>query len=241
MALFGGSKAKDGIPVNQVIGMKDQGLSNNQIIQSLQRDGYSSSQIFEAMNQVDMKPASVNNVSSQGASDTNASMDAEFNQNQSQGQPQGQSQPFDYASPQTNFVQPRATPMANAGNISSKQMEVEELVESIIEEKWEELAKDINRIIGWKNKVESKLSGIEQDFASLKEDFDKLHNAVIGKIGEYDKNILNVGAEVKAMEKVFSKVLPVFTENVSELSRISSSFSKALINFSNKSNSKGSN
>ena len=104
--------------------------------------------------------------------------------------------------------------------------EVEELIESVIEEKWEELSKDITKIVEWKNEVETKISKLEQRFESLKDDFDKLHQAIIGKIGEYDKNILEVGAEVKAMEKVFSKVLPLFTENVSELARITQGLKK---------------
>ena len=61
---------------------------------------------------------------------------------------------------------------------------------------------------------------MEQNFQNLKESFSQLQKAVIGKVAEYDKHILDVGTEVKAMEKVFSKVLPVFTENVHELSRI---------------------
>jgi len=58
----------------------------------------------------------------------------------------------------------------------------------------------------------------------MKDQFDELHKAVIGKIGEYDKNILNVGAEVKAMEKVFSNVLPVFVNNVKQLNDITKKF-----------------
>jgi predicted site-specific integrase-resolvase len=97
---------------------------------------------------------------------------------------------------------------------------VEETVEAIIDEKWNELVKDITTIIEWKNQAQNTIIGMEQQFRDLKEQFDKLHQALIAKIGEYDKNILDVGAEVKAMEKVFSKVLPVFTENVAELSEI---------------------
>jgi hypothetical protein len=61
---------------------------------------------------------------------------------------------------------------------------------------------------------------LEQQFQDLKADFQSLHKALIGKVNEYDQNILNVGTEIKAMEKVFQKILPTFTENVSELSRI---------------------
>ena len=96
----------------------------------------------------------------------------------------------------------------------------EELIEAIIDEKWNELVKDINKIIDWKLAAEGRLSAMEQEIKDLKGEFDKLHQGVVGKIGEYDKNILDVGSEIKAMEKVFAKILPVFTENVSELSRI---------------------
>ncbi len=102
----------------------------------------------------------------------------------------------------------------------------EELIEAIIDEKWNELVKDINKIIDWKTAAEGRLSAMEQEIKDLKGQFTNLHQAVVGKIGEYDKNILNVGAEIKAMEKVFAKVLPVFTENVSELSRITDDLKK---------------
>ena len=46
-----------GVPTDLVIQMKQQGMSNNQIIQNLQGNGYSSSQIFDAMNQADVKGA----------------------------------------------------------------------------------------------------------------------------------------------------------------------------------------
>ena len=47
--------------------------------------------------------------------------------------------------------------------------------------------------------------------ADLKSDFDGLHKAILGKIGEYDKNLVNIGTDIKAMEKVFQKVIPILT------------------------------
>lgn len=96
----------------------------------------------------------------------------------------------------------------------------EELIEAIIDEKWNELLKDINKIIEWKTETQNQLVQFEQQIKDMRDEFDKLHQAVVGKVGEYDKHILEVGAEIQAMEKVFSKVLPAFTNNVSELSRI---------------------
>jgi prefoldin subunit 5 len=113
------------------------------------------------------------------------------------------------------------TPDIDPGTMNASN---EELIETIIEEKWNELIKDINKIISWKDRTEQKVQQLEQQFSDLKNQFDELHRAVIGKIGEYDKNILNVGAEVKAMEKVFSNVLPIFVNNVKELNDISKKF-----------------
>jgi hypothetical protein len=96
----------------------------------------------------------------------------------------------------------------------------EELIEAIIDEKWNELVKDISKIVAWKEAMTTRIEKLEQRVDDIKAEFDKLHEGIIGKVGEYDRNIQEVGAEVRAMEKVFSKVLPIFTENVAELSRI---------------------
>ena len=76
-------------------------------------------------------------------------------------------------------------------------------------------------VVKWKNKVESRISEMEVKIDHLKESFSDLQKAIVGKVGEYDRHIMEVGSEIKAMERVFSKVLPAFTENVSELSDIS--------------------
>ena len=174
------------VPIDQVVAMKAQGYSNNQIIQTLQRDGYSSSQIFDAISQSELT--------------TNAPTTDQLSQQQSMTQmPQQQTQSSFYSQPASS---------------------TEELVEAIIDEKWNELVKDINKVIDWKQKADAKLSAMDQQISDMKEQFDKLHQAIIGKIGDYDKTMLDVGAELQAMEKVFSKVLPTFVDNVNELNRI---------------------
>lgn len=109
---------------------------------------------------------------------------------------------------------------------ASGSVSTEEYVEAIIDEKWAELEDDIQKVVEWKNRSEQRIQGLAQQVADLKDRFDKLHQALIGKIESYDKNILEVGAEIKAMEKVFSKVLPVFTDNVKQLNDITERMSK---------------
>lgn len=97
---------------------------------------------------------------------------------------------------------------------------IEEIAESIIEEKWVEFTKELAKFTEWKDKSESRIVKMEQEMKDLKDDVENLHKAIVAKIGDYDKNLLDVGTEIKAMEKVFQKVLPELTGSVSELSRI---------------------
>ena len=101
-----------------------------------------------------------------------------------------------------------------------------EIAESIIEEKWNEFVDSINRIIEWKDSIETRVTKVEQQLADLRGSFDKLHEGVLGKLGDYDKGISTVTVEIKALEKVFQKILPGFVENVHELSKITERMKK---------------
>ena len=118
---------------------------------------------------------------------------------------------------------PPHTPPAPA---ESSREQVEEIAEAIIEEKWEELSKGVQKIINWKNETETKINKITGELKALKKNFDDLHKGVLGKLSEYDRGIKEVGTDIKAMEEVFKKVIPTFTENVSELSRITKTMKK---------------
>ena len=61
MAIFGFGKKKEeeepiapGLPTEQVMALKQRGMSNDQIIPELERKGYSSNQIFSALNQTNI-------------------------------------------------------------------------------------------------------------------------------------------------------------------------------------------
>lgn len=97
----------------------------------------------------------------------------------------------------------------------------EEIVESIIEEKWRNISKDLTKFRDWQDAADSKMDKLEQGLKDVREDVESLHKAIVSKISDYDKSLMDVGTEIKAMEKVFSKVLPDLTESVSKLSSMS--------------------
>jgi hypothetical protein len=181
------SPLNSNVPLSKVMELRSQGMPNNQIIQVLQNEGFSSDQIFDAMNQADM----------------------------TQNIGQGMADPMSSPQQIENSMQMQPNPFFSSGRNT-----LEETTEAVVQEKWSAFANKINKIEEWKNHFEARLSKLESNFSALGQNFDKLHTALIGKIGEYDQNIINVGTEIKAMEKVFQKILPTFTENVNELSRI---------------------
>lgn len=181
------------IPVDKVIAMRQQGISNSQIVQTLQKDGYRSDQVFDAMNQADIK-GSV-----------------------------GPVQPTPFEPSQIENPMP---PLQQPQSQTDTKERIEELAEVIIDEKWNELVKDINKMIEWKEKIESKTDAMEQKITDLANNLDSLNKSILQRVNQYDKNITNVGTDLKAMEQVFSKILPKFTENVNELSRITQSAKK---------------
>jgi len=182
------------VPIDRVMQLRSQGYSNSQVADYLRREGVSPSMINEAIAQADAKSGA----------------DGTYNSAQGQGMPQRQADQSNQGMDQSGSGEAAADDGA----------EIEELIEEIIDEKWKELVKDIKKIAEWKDKTDERMLKLDQSFTDLKGNFESLHKALLGKIGEYDKNILDVGTDIKAMEKVFEKVLPRFTENVNELSRI---------------------
>ena len=213
MALFDlgkgiGKKQEQRIPIEQVVSMRQQGLTNNQIMETLQRDSFTTDQISDAMNQADIKEK------------------IEFSkEGDNMEQPGFPSPPPEGQMPPGPGMEQAPPPMTPSSEYEQRER-IEEVAEAIIDEKWSELLTNVQKIVDWKEKEEQRINALELQFKDIKDNFDKLHSAILEKVGEYDRHIGDVGTELKALEKVFQKVLPSFTENVHELSRISKEMKK---------------
>ncbi len=198
------------VPTSEVHEMRSQGMSNNQIIQTLQRQGFDTQKIVDAMNQAEMTAATPPRPE-MPAPDMSAPAPAPAPSLEASQpdpafmpeQPPFETQQFD-------------TPIQQSGI----DPQIEEIAEAIIDEKWNELVKHVNKIVQWKQEMEGSIHALEARFSDLKQSFESLQQGLVTKVDEYDRNISNVGSEIKAMEKVFEKVLPELTNNVNELSRI---------------------
>lgn len=97
---------------------------------------------------------------------------------------------------------------------------VQKIVESVVEEKWDDIISKVGDIRLWKDKMEGDITSIKQEVLRTQNHFENLQKAVLGKVSEYNDNITNINTEMKSLEKVFEKILQPMTENIKELSRI---------------------
>jgi hypothetical protein len=190
-------------PIEQVLMMKQQGYTNNQIVQTLQSQGYNTDQIFDAINQAGLS----------------GGFEAAPEQPQETGM-QDYGQGYGQSYPQQQQYQFQPTPNEIKAPASIDEERIQEVAEAIIDEKWEAIAKDIRKMIDWKESSENRLAKLEQQMIDLRLSIDSLTKSMMAKISGYDQNIVDVGTEIKAMEKVFQKVLPNLTESVNKLDRM---------------------
>ena len=186
-----GKKEEPQIPTEKVLQFRSQGLSNDQIVTYLQREGYKSNQIFDAFTQADLKKQL-----SSGNLDQQQSVE----------------NPMPLSTPGIIHSNMRRS------NIDSSQ--IQEIAEQIIDEKWDELVENINKIVEWKDHIETELKVVKSRQESLNDMILNVQKSMNARVENYDKTMTDVGTDVKALTMVFQKILPGFMENISELSKI---------------------
>ena len=175
----------------QVLELRQRGLSDNQIVQELQKKGMSTQQIFDALSQADLMGETPQS-SDWGTEPPPPSMQA----------------PQQFAPQQYSQSQ----------GVSEERLQ--EVAEAIISEKWDEILQEMQKVVAWKERVESDTQSLRDALASLKEEFNQLRMGVLGRVNESDERMREVSSELKAVHGVFKDVIPTFTENVAELSRL---------------------
>jgi len=120
----------------------------------------------------------------------------------------------------SGYSEQPSMPQAPAMDSGALYERMEEVAESLIDEKWDQLIGEVKKIIEWKERVEEKQRLLINDVQKLKDDFKVLHQGVLGKLDDYDARMRDVGTELGAVGKVFKDVIPEFVENVKELSHM---------------------
>ena len=203
-------------PSQEVMQLRGQGLTDSVIMEELTKKGYSADNVNAAISGLDA------GVDPSGGPMPGAPMPG--------GMPSAPMPGGAMPAPMTGSPMPSrhgvhhgGVPMDSSGNIYER---IEEITESMIDEKWDELIVEVKKIVEWKAKIEEVQTRINSDLQKLKEDFKTLHQGVLGKMEDYDKKMTDVGTELHAVGKVFKDVVPQFVENVKELGHLTGNLKK---------------
>jgi hypothetical protein len=97
---------------------------------------------------------------------------------------------------------------------------INDIAEQIAEEKNTELKKQISSLTKFKEEINSEIQRINDRLVKIEGVFNELQIAILGKIGEYGKDIKSIAKEMYATQDSFSKILNPLTENIRELQKI---------------------
>jgi len=204
-------------PTDKVLKMRGEGLSQDQIAQNLEREKYNYGQISDAVNQADIKGEVRGPYQESAISQLEKEAPAPTAK-QPQAEPQPQYQ--EPAAPETMQAQPQPQPAEYPQIDRTLKDQVEELVESVVSEKWEEMVSSLGNISLWKEKVRDEITSIKQEIIRLEHRLENIQKSVLGKVSDYSKDIKGVNVEMKALEQVLEKILTPLTTNIKELSKI---------------------
>ena len=137
---------------------------------------------------------------------------------------------------QTPQMQTTPTSQAQSQGVDEERLQelIDESVEKIIEERWEKVTANVEKVVSWKGKIEQEVQLLKEDIVTIKNSFETFEKRLMNKISSYDKNILDVNSEIKALDKVFQKITPTLVNNVNELSRIADDLKQSKSDSQNK-------
>lgn len=195
----------------RIMSLKKQGKQNPLIIEELKKEGYSPQEIYDSMsyeqNREELRPPT-----------PSQEMESEGFEAEGIGEPEE-----DKAQ---NFMSSQKLPAPK--NITGRQQieEIEEIAESIINEKIDEIGINFGELAIWKERVSTEIEAIKQEVLRMRNNFENLQTAMIGRVEDYRKSISDMSVEVKALNKILEKIIEPLSENVKELSRITEKLKK---------------
>ncbi len=193
------------IPTDRILQLKRQGLDNDQIIQTLQREGYKSSQIFDALQQAELKESIGGETSLPQDFSTQNPINPSFGM-------ESDLPPL----PDNHSSQFSQSEVQNYQSKSTGNDRIEEVVEAMIDEKWEVLVESVNKIVEWKERVDAQLAYLSDGMKNIVDGSSKVKEEIASKVHEYEEQIIDLKTDVEALNKVLKKVLPEVLSKVHE-------------------------
>ncbi|MCX6748129.1 MAG: hypothetical protein NT076_00845 [Candidatus Pacearchaeota archaeon] len=185
--------------LNDVKAMQAQGISDSEIIQKLNEQGVSPLEIQQALEQSNIKTVVEGNMQpslmAQETQEYNPNQEQqEYAQQPNQEQTQQYPQYQQYSYPQYQEYQPTSDTIS-------------EISEQIVEEKLNQVKKEIFKLSDFKTLSSKKLEDLNSRLERIESMLDKIQSSILGKIGEHMQNVQDIKQEMGMMQESFSKAL----------------------------------
>lgn len=168
--------------VEEIISLQEQGYTDEEIISWLQERGLTPNEIEQALNQSKIKTA----------------VTGEEEQEQQYDQ-----QDTDQGYQQEYQQQYQEYPPAET---------ISEIVDQLLAEKLKRINESISILIDFKISIETKITDVNSRLKKVEDQLDSIRDSVIGKIGNYGRQIETVNREIEAMQDSFGKMVNPLTE-----------------------------
>lgn len=194
--------------LEQVMQLKNQGMGDEQIINTLQQQGVSPNEINTALSQAQIKNAVTAEQAQAGQEQyapAQTPMTQEIQPTQDQyAQPEAQGYtPQEEYYPQEGYDQ-GYPPQQGAGFDSDT---IIEIAEQVFTEKIKKIEKQLNELNEFKTLTQTKVQNIDERLKKIETMIDKLQITILEKIGSYGQNIESIKKEMGMMQNSFGKMI----------------------------------
>jgi len=186
--------------------MQSSGLSDTEIIQKLQEQGYNPKDIEDSLSQTKIKAAvSDYEQSGQESIMSNQEMQPSITQTE---MPAAQEQQYSYA-PEQSYQgygsQEYYQPQSQSQGISPET--IMEIAEQVVSEKLASVTKTLSNLADFKTVTEAKIQNMDSRLKRIETTIEKLQDSIIGRVGEYGQALSDIKDEMGMMQESFSKVV----------------------------------
>jgi len=188
--------------LDEIMRMQNQGIEENEIIQSLKEKGVSPKEISDAFNQSKIKNAVSN----------------EDNYYPEQAYPQAQEVQAPYTTQEIQEYAPQAQQYQQepyqqeyyeGGQMSggADTDTIIEIAEQVFQEKSSKMQSQLNNFNEIKNLLQSNVANLSERMKRIETTIDKLQISILNKVGSYGENLESIKKEMSMMQDTFGKMI----------------------------------
>ena len=207
------------IPVDLVQKFSSQGLSEQQIVSKLKSAGFDDVRINRAL-QIALREEVKRSPPTETVSGPTPMGEGQFGYPPERVVRSQEPEPVRYAEPpETRMTFERQEPERfEVSNV--REITVEEIVEGIVAEKWEEFEDRLGNFEKKDIQIQGQIDDLRKKMDEIDKSIKDREQTLVSKLGEFGGSMDTIEGRIGSIEKVFKDFLPQLTENIKAMSNI---------------------